>query len=41
METYTHPITKEKISEREYMNIMFGEVFMASHDKGTLKEYEQ
>tara|TARA_R100001460_G_scaffold93467_1_gene135384 strand:+ start:149 stop:289 length:141 start_codon:yes stop_codon:yes gene_type:complete len=39
MKTYLHPITKEELSEREYMNVMFGEEFMKSHDKGVLKEY--
>tara|TARA_R110002050_G_scaffold183626_1_gene317050 strand:- start:61 stop:186 length:126 start_codon:yes stop_codon:yes gene_type:complete len=41
MKTYIHPITKEELSELEYMNIMFGEVFMAAHDKGVLKESEE
>jgi hypothetical protein len=40
MKTYLHPITKKELSEKEFMNFMFGEEFMNSKDKGTLKEYE-
>lgn len=40
MKTYLHPITKKELSETEFMNLMFGEEFMNSKDKGTLKEYE-
>ena len=36
---YLHPFTQEVISKEEFFNIMFGEEFMESNDKGTLKEY--
>lgn len=37
---YRHPIKKNKwISKEEYFKILFGDEFMSSDDKGTLKEY--
>lgn len=37
---YLDPITKAKfISRDEYFEIMFGDEFMQSDDKGGLKEY--
>lgn len=41
MKYYMHPVTKKMISEEAYMNFMFGEEFMKSNDKGSLKEYEE
>lgn len=39
---YKHPIKKNNwITEKQYFNIMFGEEFMNSEDKGTLKEYKE
>lgn len=39
---FRHPELKDHwISKEEYFNILFGEEFMASDDKGTLKEYEE
>ena len=40
MKTYLHPITNEVMTKEEFFNFMFGEEFMESEDKGTLKEYE-
>jgi hypothetical protein len=41
MEFYPHPDNPSKmITEKEYFNIMFGEEFMNSTDKGTIKQYE-
>lgn len=36
---YTSPITGKEVSKKEYFNIMFGEEFIQSNNKGTLKEY--
>ena len=37
---YLHPITKDRfIGRDEYFNIMFGDEYMQSDDKGGLKEY--
>ena len=36
---YYHPVTKAEMSLNDYMKLMFGEEFMKSKDKGTLKEY--
>lgn len=36
---YVHPFTQEVISKEEFFKVMFGEEFMQSNDKGTLKEY--
>jgi len=36
---YLHPFTQEVISRDEFFKIMFGEEFMESNDKDTIKEY--
>lgn len=36
---YYHPVTKVEMSLNDYMKLMFGEEFIKSKDKGTLKEY--
>ena len=39
---YKHPEIKDQwISKEEYFNILFGDEYMASDDKGTLKQYEE
>ena len=37
---YKNPVTQELMTKENYMNFMFGEEFMKSDDKGTLKKYE-
>lgn len=38
---YKHPETGKIVSKEEYFAYMFGEEFMSSKDKGTLKEYSE
>ena len=38
---YTHPITNEVMTKKDYFNLMFGQEFMGSNDKGTLKQYDE
>ena len=38
---YTHPITNEVMTKKDYFNLMFGQEFMESKDKGTLKQYDE
>lgn len=38
---YKHPETGALVSKEEYFAIMFGEEFMASNDKGSLKQYAE
>lgn len=39
---FKHPEKQnEWISQEEYFNILFGEEFMNSDDKGALKEYSE
>ena len=40
MKTYTHPENGMTMTKNEYFAFMFGEEFMKSNDKGSLKEYE-
>ena len=39
MKEYFHPETNEPMTRDEFFILMFGEEFMSSDDKGTLKEY--
>jgi len=41
MKNYLHPITNEVMTRKDYFDFMFGEEFMKSDDKGTLKEYQE
>jgi len=41
MKNYEHPETGEKMSTEEYFAFMFGEEFMSSNDKGTIKQYAE
>jgi len=36
---YNHPITKEVMTKEQFFNLMFGEEFMSSDDKGAKKTY--
>lgn len=39
---YRHPLKKNSwISKEEYFKILFGDEYMESTDKGTLKEYQE
>ena len=38
---YKHPFTNEPMTEKDYFILMFGAEFMASNDKGRLREYKQ
>lgn len=40
-EQYLHPFTQEVITKEEFFNIMFGEEFMQSNDKGAKKQYAE
>jgi len=37
---YKHPFTNKPMTKKDYFILMFGAEFMASNDKGRLKEYE-
>ena len=37
---YKHPLTNKQMTKKDYFILMFGAEFMASNDKGRLREYE-
>ena len=41
MKNYKNPVTGENVTKAEYFAIMFGDEFMSSNDKGTIKEYAE